>query len=58
MNGDKITTIIGAVGAAAVAAQPITNAVGQGSLHQQDYIQLFIAVLTAVFGFFTNKKES
>jgi len=55
MNSDKITTTLGAIGAAVAAAQPVVNAT-QGSLHQEDYIQLVMAVIMAVFGFFTNKQ--
>ena len=57
MNGDKITTVLGASMAALTAAQPVVNAV-QGSLHQQDYVQLIMAVVMAVFGFFTNKQSA
>ncbi|NTU49476.1 MAG: hypothetical protein HGA87_01025 [Desulfobulbaceae bacterium] len=56
MNGDKITTILGGIGSVVIAAEPITRAVGEGSLHQDDYVKLVIAVLTAIFGFFTNRK--
>lgn len=55
MNTDKITTIIGAVTAAGVAAGPVLNTV-QGSLHAQDYFALFSAVCMAVWGFFTNRQ--
>lgn len=57
MNADKITTIVGAVGAAATAAQPVLTAVQPGSsLHSQDYFQLVAATVFAVLGFFTNRK--
>lgn len=51
---DKITTAVGALMAAGTAAQPVLNGV-QGSMHSGDWIQLGVAVLMAVFGFFTNK---
>lgn len=56
MTGDKITTIVGAVGAAVTAAQPVLNGVQQGALQQNDYLQLLMAVVFAVLGFFTNKE--
>ena len=52
---DTVTTVIGGLGAAITAAQPIMDSVGSGSLHQGDYVQLLAAVLVAVFGYFTNK---
>lgn len=54
MDKDKVTTVLGAVGAAVTAAQPVMNGVA-GSLHTQDYFQLVFAVIMAVFGFYTNK---
>jgi hypothetical protein len=56
MKSDKITSIVGAVGAAATAAQPVLHGV-EGSLHSGDYFQLVSAVLFAVLGFFTNKQD-
>lgn len=56
MNSDKITTIVGAVGAAAMAAQPALNGV-QGSLHAQDYASLLSAVLFGILGFFSNRQK-
>ena len=55
MTADKITNIVGGIGAAAAAATPILNGV-QGSLHQQDYLQLIFAVSMAVISWFTGKK--
>ena len=55
MDKDKVTTVLGAVGAAVTAAQPVMNGVA-GSLHTQDYFQLAFAVVMAVFGFYTNKQ--
>lgn len=57
MTKDTVTTVLGAGIAAATAAQPVINAVG-GSFHQQDWLQLATAVIFAVFGFFTNKKDT
>lgn len=56
MNSDKITTVVGAIGAAAVGATPVLNAV-QGSMHQQDYLSLLGAIAMAVLGYFTNKTK-
>lgn len=55
MNRDKLTTVLGAVGAAVTAAQPVINGIS-GSLHTQDYFQMAFAVIMAVFGFYTNKQ--
>lgn len=52
---DLLTTVIGAVGAVATAAQPIVNA-SQGTFHQGDWIQLAMAAIFGLLGFFTNKK--
>ena len=57
MGTDKITTIVGVVGSAAMAAQPVLNGV-QGSLHAGDYTSLLAAVLFGVMGYFTNKQKS
>ena len=54
MNKDQITTIIGVIGAATMAAQPALNG-AQGSLHAGDYTSLAAAVLFGVMGFFTNR---
>ena len=51
---DLATTILGGVLAAGTAAQPIMNGV-EGSMHQADYMQLTMAVVMAIFGYFTNK---
>lgn len=52
---DIVTTVLGGVLAAGTAAQPIMIAAGEQSLHQADYMQLVMAVVMAVFGYFTNK---
>ena len=54
ISKDLATTILGGVLAAGTAAQPVLNAT-QGSMHQGDYGQLVMAVVMALFGFFTNK---
>lgn len=56
MTKDTITTVVGSIGAAVVAAQPVLNGV-QGSLHTQDYMQLVLAICVSVFSYFTNKKD-
>ena len=54
---DILTTVVGVVGAATMAASPVLNSVQPGSsMHPQDWTQLAAAVLFAVLGFFTNKK--
>jgi hypothetical protein len=55
MNKDSMTTILGGTIAALTAAQPVLNA-ASGSLHQGDYVQLAMAVLISIFGWFTNRK--
>lgn len=55
MDKDKLTTLIGGIGAAVTAAQPVINGVSTGSLHQGDWFQLAMAVVFGVLGFFTNK---
>ena len=55
MSTDRITTIVGAVGAAATAAQPVLNAT-QGAMHQSDYFSLIGAVAMAIWAYFTNRQ--
>ncbi len=56
---DLVTTILGGVGAAVTAAQPVVNMVQPGtSLHPQDWIQLAMAVIFGLFGFYTNKQNA
>ena len=54
INSDVVTTVLGATVAAIVAAQPAVNAVG-GSFGQDDLIKVILAVVTALWGFFTNR---
>lgn len=57
LNADKITTIVGAVGAAATAAQPVLATLQpEASLHGQHYLQILTAGAFAVLGFFSNRK--
>jgi len=59
MNADRITTIVGSIGAAATAVQPVLTAIEPtGVLHQQHYLQLLAAAAFAVLGFFTNRKSA
>ena len=53
---DLVTTVVGALGAVATAAEPVLNGITTGSLHQGDWFQLLGAVLIGLLGFFTNKK--
>lgn len=53
---DLMTTIVGGVAAAASAAQPVLNGVQTGSLHQNDWVQLIMAVAMGVWAWATNKK--
>jgi len=56
MDKDTATTILGGVMAVAQAATPVMNGI-QGSMHQGDFISLFLAATMALFGFFTNKTK-
>ncbi|HBG07667.1 MAG: hypothetical protein A2075_09085 [Geobacteraceae bacterium GWC2_58_44] len=59
MNADRITTIIGSIGAAATAVQPVLTAIQPGAvLHLQDYLQLLTAGVFAILGFFSNRKTA
>lgn len=51
---DVATTVLGGILAAGTAAQPVMAGV-EGSMHQADYLQLAMAVVMALFGYFTNK---
>jgi len=55
INKDTATTILGGVGAVVTAVEPVMNAT-QGTLHQGDYVQLVMAAVMALFGWFTNRK--
>lgn len=57
MNSDRMTTAIGALMAAGTAATPILTTVQGGSLKQGDWLQLAMAVMISVFGYFTNKQK-
>lgn len=55
---DLLTTIAGGMLAIGTAIQPIANSIQPGtSLHTQDYVQLIMAVVFAILGWATNKKE-
>lgn len=56
MNKDKVTTILGAVGAVAMAMNPVLGGVATGVLHSGDWFQIASAGIFALFGYFTNKK--
>ena len=52
---DILTTVAGAVGAAAMAAQPVLQAAQGGSLHRDQWFQLASAIMLGVIGWFTGK---
>jgi hypothetical protein len=54
MNTDKITTISGAIIAGLLALQPALNAY-DGT--QINWVSVGVAVVVAVWGFFTNKAK-
>lgn len=54
MTTDKITTVVGIMGAVATGAQPVLNA-ASGSMHQSDYFSLATAVAMSIWAWFTNK---
>lgn len=54
---DIITTVVGGIGAAAAAAQPVLNGVQPGSsMHPQDWMQLIFAIAMGVVSFFVGKQ--
>ena len=53
---DLMTTIVGGIAAAASAAEPVLNGIQTGSLHQNDWVQLGIAVAMGIWAWATNKK--
>lgn len=54
ISKDLATTVLGGVAAAITAASPVMSA-STGSMQKNDWVQLAMAVIFAVFGFFTNK---
>lgn len=55
MNKDKVTTLLGAVGAVAMAVNPVLGGVATGVLHGGDWLQIASAGIFALLGYFTNK---
>ena len=57
INHDKVTTVLGAVGAVITATDPIMSGVAAGGvLHSGDWMQLIMAALMALYGYSTNKQ--
>jgi len=56
INHDKMTTVLGAVGAAVNAAEPVMSGINTGVLHQGDWFRLSMSVLMALYGYSTNKQ--
>lgn len=54
---DTITTVLGGIGAVITAAQPVVSA-SQGNLDNNGIVQLILAVVFGLFGFFTNKQAA
>jgi len=55
VDTDRATTILGGFIGAAVAAEPVINAV-DGSFHSADWIKLIVAIAVSLQGWATNKK--
>lgn len=56
MNKDHITTVLGAVGAVAMAINPVLGGVATGALRGGDWLQIASAGIFALLGYFTNKR--
>jgi len=56
VNKDHVTTVLGAVGAIAMAVNPVLGGVTTGTLHGGDWMQIASAGLFALLGYFTNKR--
>jgi len=56
MNANTAATVVGAVVAAATAAEPVLSAT-QGSMNSGDYVNLVTSVVMALFGWFTRFKS-
>lgn len=56
MTGDRLATLAGALICVGSGAQPVLNAV-QGTMHTQDWVQLGVAVASALFGWFAEFKK-
>ena len=56
MNTDKLTTILGCIIAALIAAKPYLDGSGY-HLDTKTGMELSMAVLSAVYGFITNKQS-
>ena len=56
MDKDKVTTVLGAGMAVATAINPVLGGVATSVLHGADWVQLAMAGMMALFGYFTNKK--
>lgn len=56
MNTDKLTTILGAIAAALIAAKPVLDGSGY-HLDEKTVMECSLAAIVAVYGFLTNKKS-
>lgn len=54
MNTDKITTWLGAIGAALLAGQEAISGFSGGKV---DWVKVAVAVVLAAIGYFTNKPK-
>lgn len=54
MSKDTLTTVLGGILAVGQAAEPVVSAV-DGTFGSSDWIKLAVAIVTAIFGWFTNK---
>lgn len=56
MNSDRVTTIVGAIGAAAIGAEPVAKAIS-GEFGTKELVMLIVGALFGVQGYFTNKQK-
>jgi len=57
VNHDKVTTVLGAVGAVITATDPVMAGVSTGVLHSGDWMKLAMAGMIALYGYSTNKQK-
>ena len=57
MNTDKLTTILGCIAAALIAAKPVLDGSGY-HFDEKTVMECSLAVIVAVYGFLTNKNKN
>jgi len=54
-NRDTLTTVLGGIGAVLTAAQPVIATTQGTHIDSKGIIQIVLAAVFALFGFFTNR---